>query len=145
MFDASICGCVLLIANILCLFSGWTSWYEHIFCCVVFVHHIVLFGVNPINKTSRMIFCCTSYCLLGSYTLFGWIPTSVWLEVLLLRSSFVGTRIMSKKSNTVRNLRIGVSRRVPVRPEWVGFGGEIWWRQKHPVIYCTFWGERCFR
>lgn len=48
--------------------------------------------------------------------------TSVWLEVLLERSSFVGTRIMSKKSNTVRNLRFGP--RVPVRPEWVGFGGE---------------------
>lgn len=73
MFDAPICGCVLLIANILCLFSGWTSWYERTFCYVDFVHHIVLFGVNPINKTRTMIFCCTSYCLVGSYTLFGWI------------------------------------------------------------------------
>lgn len=67
MFDAPICGYVLLIANILCLFSGWTSWHEHIFCCVDFVHHIVLFRVNPINKTSRMIFCYTRTCLVGFY------------------------------------------------------------------------------
>ena len=81
-------------------------------------------------------------CLVGFLHLFGW-------KFCLERSSFVGTRIMSKKSNTVRNLRI----RAPSSSQtWVS---GIWrwefdeaihlvmsyllrWKVFYPGMY--FWG-----
>ena len=81
MFDASRCGCVLLLANILCLFSGWTSWYEHIQYFVALILCITSFYLESTQST-RLAECFSvvlltvcleaTPCLVGFYILFGW-------------------------------------------------------------------------